>query len=146
MTDIKLYPSLAGLVPSAPDEEGARPEENQVYRLKKIEEVEQYLRGEAKERDKLAKKFKMHGTWVRYTDHGLLAVGVITSGVGLGSMISGIGVPLAVAMGGITIAVSLGEAGLRNAGKQKSTGTSGYSRRLSSILLSISLARQWRMG
>ncbi|XP_057304389.1 uncharacterized protein LOC130641560 [Hydractinia symbiolongicarpus] len=115
MTDItKLYPSL----PSAPLE-STEEDSSQVYRLKKIEEVEQYLRVEIKERDKLAKKFKMHDTCVRYMDHGLLAVvSVITSGVGIGSMLSGIGVPLTVAMGGITIAVGISQAGLRNAGKR----------------------------
>lgn len=113
MADItKLYPNL----PSAPAQGADIPEESQVYRLKKIEEIEQYLRKEIKERDRFAKNFKMHGTWVRYTDHGLLDICVITSGLGIGAMASGLGVPLAIAMGGISIAMGIGQAGLRNAG------------------------------
>ncbi|XP_057315658.1 uncharacterized protein LOC130656758 [Hydractinia symbiolongicarpus] len=115
MNDVtKLYPNLL----SAPAQGADMQEEIQIYRLKKIDDIENYLRNEIKEQDKLAKKFQMHGTWVRFCNHGLLGVSVITSGLGIGAIASGLGIPLAIAMGELTIAAGIGQAGLRNASKR----------------------------
>lgn len=85
---------------------------------KKIEEIEQYLRKKIKERNGLAKTLKMHGTWVRYCDHGLLAVSVMTIGCGLGALPTRLAAPLCIAMGGVTLAMGIGQAGLKNASKR----------------------------
>ena len=49
----KLYPNLE---PSAPEDQ------TQMYRMKKIEELEKFLRDEIQKREQLAKKFKRYGT------------------------------------------------------------------------------------
>ena len=46
----KIYPEIPATAPTDTD--------NQTYRLKKIEEAEEFLRNEVKERDKLVKRFK----------------------------------------------------------------------------------------
>ena len=48
--DEKIYPQIPATAPIDTD--------TQAYRLKKIEEAEEFLRNEVKERDKLVKRFK----------------------------------------------------------------------------------------
>ena len=71
----KLYP----LLPSAPEHD----DESHIYRLKKIEEIEAFLRNEILERERLYKKFKRYSTSVRIVDHTLITATVITGGGGL---------------------------------------------------------------
>lgn len=104
----KLYPTLS---PSAPEDEGVK---SQVFRLRKIEEIKQYFRRKFKERDSLEKKFKMYGTWVRWSDHILLGVSVTITGCWVGALATGLDALLCIAMGGITLAMGVGQAGLKN--------------------------------
>ena len=53
----KLYPTLE---PSAPEDQ------TQIYRMKKIEELEKFLRDEIEKREQLAKKFKRYSITVGY--------------------------------------------------------------------------------
>lgn len=117
---MKLYPTLP---PSAPEHEPDRlaapqEQESQVYRLKKIEEIEQYLRSEIKEREKLYKKFKLWGMGLRYADHGMIAVTVITSAAGIATLATGFGAPIAIGFEVAALAVGMGQVGLKNASKR----------------------------
>ena len=93
----KIYPPLE---PSAPIDD-------QVYRLKKVEELEKFLRSEIEKREQLAKKFKRYGTTTRLADTLLVATTVITGGGSIASLSTGIGLPVSIALASITLVLSL---------------------------------------
>ena len=90
----KIYPPIP---PSAPPDD-----DNQAYRLGKIDELEKFLRSEVDLRDKLTKRFKRRATAATFSDtSGLAAIAVLgATSIGLAS--TGIGVAL------IPIAASTG--------------------------------------
>ena len=57
----KIYPPIEPSAPSAPIDD-------QVYRMKKVEELEKFLRSEIEKREQLAKKFKRYGATTRLVD------------------------------------------------------------------------------
>ena len=89
----KIYPTI----PSAPVDE------SQVYRLKQIEDVEQFLRNEIRDRNKLKKKFGFWNATLHYVDGGLIAAEVISAGAGIALISSGIGAPIGLALEGLAI-------------------------------------------
>ena len=57
--DEKIYPQIPA--PTAPPDDES-------YRLKKIDELEKFLRSEVESRDKLTKRFKRRATTTTFTD------------------------------------------------------------------------------
>ena len=70
--DKRIYPPLDDIASAPPDDE------SQIYRLKKIEEIENFFNEEIKQREKLYKKFKRYSTTVVILDHSLITATVIT--------------------------------------------------------------------
>jgi len=106
--DNKLYPEL----PSAP------PDEAQLYRIKKIEELEKFLRDEALEREQLGKKFKRYSTSTRLVDTLLVATTVITGSGSIAAMSTGVGIPLSAALAGISLLLTMGTTATRKTVKR----------------------------
>ena len=98
--DKRIYPPLDDIASAPPDE-------SQIYRLKKIEEIENFFNEEIKQRERLYKKFKRYSTAVRIVDHTLITTTVITGGGGLAALCTGIGVPVSIALGSISICLSM---------------------------------------
>ena len=69
--DEKLYPPIPPTAP--PDDES--------YRLKKIDELEKFLRDEIHTRDSLTKRFKRRATTVSISDTSVLAAIAILGGL-----------------------------------------------------------------
>ena len=95
----KLYPAL----PSAPQSD----DESHIYRLKKIEEVEVFLRAEISEREKLYKKFKRHATTTQILDHTLITATVITGSGSIVTLCTGVGLPASIALASVSLILSL---------------------------------------
>ena len=106
----KIYPTI----PSAPVDE------SQVYRLQKIGDVEQFLRNEIRDRNKLKKKFSKYNATLHYVDDGLTALEVISAGAGIGLISTGIAAPIGLALEGIAILAGLVQLGLKKINKKMS--------------------------
>ena len=104
-------------IPSAPVEDG---DESQVYRLQKIGDVEQFLRSEVTDRNKLKKKFSKYNATLHYVDDGLTALEVISAGAGIGLISTGIAAPIGLALEGIAILAGLVQLGLKKINKKMS--------------------------
>ena len=104
----KLYPSL----PSAPQSD-----ESHIYRLKKIEEVEVFLRAEISERERLYKKFKRHATTTQILDHILITATVITGSGSIVTLCTGVGLPASIALASVSLILSLTTAITRKTSK-----------------------------
>ena len=109
--DKRIYPPLDDIASAPPDDE------SQIYRLKKIEEIENFFYEEIKQREKLYKKFKRYSTAVRIVDHTLITTTVITGGGGLAALCTGIGIPVSIALGSISICLSIATAITRKTNK-----------------------------
>ena len=96
----KIYPFLEPSAPSAPIDD-------QVYRMKKVEEQEKFLRSEIEKREQLAKKFKRYGGTTRLVDALLVGTTVITGGASITSLSTAIGLPVSIALASITLVFSL---------------------------------------
>ena len=97
----KIYPSL----PSAPKEEE---DEAQVYRLRKIEEVEKFLRDEIRVREKLSKLNKRRATALAISDGSVISMITILE---IGSIVcisSGVGSAIGIALAGTGVLLGLG--------------------------------------
>ena len=80
----KIYPPIP---PSAPPDD-----DNQAYRLGKIDELEKFLRSEVEMRDKLTKRFKRRATAATFSDTsvitaitalGITSIGLASTGFGV---------------------------------------------------------------
>ena len=100
--DNKIYPPL----PSAPHDD----DESHIYRLKKIEEVEVFLRAEIAERERLYKKFKRHATTTQILDHSLITATVITGSGSIATLCTGVGLPASVALASVSLVLSIATA------------------------------------
>ena len=105
----KLYP----LLPSAPQHD----DESHIYRLKKIEEVEVFLRAEISERERLYKKFKRHATTTQILDHTLITATVITGSGSIVTLCTGVGLPASIALASVSVILSLTTAITRKTSK-----------------------------
>ena len=80
----KIYPPIPPTAP--PDDES--------YRLKKIDELEKFLRTEVESRDKLTKRFKRRATAATFSDTSVIAAITILGGTSIGLASTGFGVVL----------------------------------------------------
>ena len=74
----------------------SQPDESNIYRLKKIEEIYAFLQNKILERERLYKKFKRYTTSIRIVDHTLITATVITGGGGLAALCPAIGVLVSI--------------------------------------------------
>ena len=102
--DKRIYPPLDDIASAPPDDE------SQIYRLKKIEEIENFFNEELKQREKLYKKFKRYSTTVVILDHSLITATVITGSGSIAALATGIGLPLSIALGGVSLCLSIATA------------------------------------
>ena len=86
----KIYPE----VPSAPPDE----DEGQTYRLKKIDEIEKFLRTEISDRDNLSKRCKRRSTTATISDTSVLTAITGLEFASLITLISGVGIPVSIAL------------------------------------------------
>ena len=84
----KIYPPIPATAP--PDDD------NKPYRLKKIDELEKFLRSEVDLRDKLTKRFKRRATATSISDTSVLAAITTLEAASIATLITGIGVPISV--------------------------------------------------
>ena len=102
--DKRIYPPLDDIASAPPDDE------SQIYRLKKIEEIEAFLQNEILERERLYKKFKRYNTTVVILDHSLITATVITGSGSIAALATGIGLPLSIALGSVSLCLSIATA------------------------------------
>ena len=107
--DKRIYPPLDDIASAPPDDE------SQIYRLKKIEEIENFFNEEIKQREKLYKKFNRYSTTVVILDHSLITV--ITGSGSIAALATGIGLPLSIALGGVSLCLSIATAITRRTNK-----------------------------
>ena len=86
------------------------PEGSHIYRLKKIEEIENFFNEEIKPRETLYKKFKRFGTAVIILDHSLITAMVLTGSGSITALATGIGLPLSIALGNASLCLSISTA------------------------------------
>ena len=102
--DKRIYPPLDDIASAPPDDE------SQIYRLKKIEEIDNFFYEEIKQREKLYKKFKRYSTTVVILDHSLITATVITGSGSIAALATGIGLPLSIALGSVSLCLSIATA------------------------------------
>ena len=102
--DKRIYPPLDDIASASPDDE------SQIYRLKKIEEIENFFNEEIKQREKLYKKFKRYSTTVVILDHSLITDMVITGSGSIAALATGIGLPLSIDLGSVSLCLSIATA------------------------------------
>ena len=84
----KLYPQIPPTAP--PDDES--------YRLKKIDELEKFLRSEVESRDKLTKRFKRRATASTISDTSVIAAITALEVASIVTLTTGIGMPISVVL------------------------------------------------
>ena len=100
--DNKLYPNIHDA--SAPP----TPDEPQLYRMSKVEELEKFLRTEIGKREQLAKRFKRFGTAARIVDTSLITTTVLTGSGSIAALATGVGAPISIALAAVSLVLSLG--------------------------------------
>ena len=95
----KIYPEI----PSAPQEH-----EGQTNRLKKIDEIEKFLRKEVAERDALSKRCKQHATTATISDTSVITAITALGVASVVTLTTGIGAPVSIALAtaGLVLGVS----------------------------------------
>ena len=96
----KIYPQIPPTAP--PDDES--------YRLKKIDELEKFLRTEVESRDKLTKRFKRRATATTFSDGSVIAAITALEIASLVTLTTGIGMPVGVILGSTGLFLGLGSA------------------------------------
>ena len=102
--DEKIYPPIPATATAPPDGE------NQAYRLKKIDELEKFLRSEVDLRDKLTKRFKRRATATTFSDGSVIAAITILGWTSIGLASTGIGIALIPILGSTGVFLGLGSA------------------------------------
>ena len=98
--DEKLYPQIPATAP--PDDES--------YRLKKIDELEKFLRTEVESRDKLTKRFKRRATAATFSDTSVIAAITALEIASLVTLTTGIGMPISVILSSTGLFLGLASA------------------------------------
>ena len=93
-----------------PDLNPTTPQETQIYRLRKLTEIEAYLPNEIEVRERIAKKMKRFNTITGIIDTGLITSTVITRGISIAAFASGVGLPVGTALSGTSLLLSLATA------------------------------------
>ena len=96
----KLYPQIPPTAP--PDDES--------YRLKKIDELEKFLRSEVESRDKLTKRFKRRATASTISDTSVIAAITALEVASIVTLTTGIGMPISVVLASTGLLLGLGSA------------------------------------
>ena len=94
----KLYPQIPASAP--PDDES--------YRLKKIDELEKFLRSEVESRDKLTKRFKRRATASTISDTSVIAAITALEVASIVTLTTGIGIPISVVLASTGLLLGLG--------------------------------------
>ena len=100
--DEKIYPPIPASAP--PDDD------NQAYRLKKIDELEKFLRSEVESRDKLTKRFKRRATAATFSDTSVIAAITILGETSISLASTGIGMPISVVLASTGLLLGIGSA------------------------------------
>ena len=96
----KIYPTIPPTAP--PDDES--------YRLKKIDELEKFLRSEVESRDKLTKRFKRRATASTISDTSVIAAITALEVASIVTLTTGIGMPISVVLASTGLLLGLGSA------------------------------------
>ena len=96
----KIYPKIPATAP--PDDES--------YRLKKIDELEKFLRSEVESRDKLTKRFKRRATASTISDTSVIAAITALEVASIVTLTTGIGIPISVVLASTGLLLGLGSA------------------------------------
>ena len=96
--DEKLYPQIPPTAP--PDDES--------YRLKKIDELEKFLRSEVESRAKLAKRFKRRATASTISDTSIVTAVTLLGFTSVATLSTGVGTPVSVVLVSVGILLGLG--------------------------------------
>ena len=83
------------------------PQEPQIYRLKKLTEIEAYFLDEIEVRERIPKKMKRFNTITDIVDTCLIMSTVITGGISIAEFASGVGLPVGIALSGTSLILSL---------------------------------------
>ena len=94
----KIYPPIPPTAP--PDDES--------YRLKKIDELEKFLRSEVESRDKLTKRFKRRATASTISDTSVIAAITALEVASIVTLTTGIGMPISVVLASTGLLLGLG--------------------------------------
>ena len=98
--DEKIYPQIPATAPIDTD--------TQAYRLKKIDELEKFLRTEVESRDKLSKRFKRRATATTFSDGSVIAAITVLAGTSIALASTGIGIALVPILAPIGLFLTLG--------------------------------------
>jgi len=98
--DEKIYPQIPATAPIDTD--------TQAYRLKKIEEAEEFLRSEVESRDKLTKRFKRRATATTFSDGSVIAAITVLGVTSIALASTGIGIALVPILTPIGLFLGLG--------------------------------------
>ena len=101
--DEKIYPQIPA--PTAPPDDES-------YRLKKIDELEKFLRSEVESRDKLTKRFKRRATTTTFTDGSVIAAITVLGVTSIALASTGIGIALVPILTPIGLFLGLGSAAI----------------------------------
>ena len=96
----KMYPPIPPTAP--PDDES--------YRLKKIDELEKFLRTEVESRDKLTKRFKRRATAATFSDTSVIAAITTLELASIVTLTTGVGMPLGIVLASTGLFLGLGSA------------------------------------
>ena len=103
----KIYPTIPPTAP--PDDES--------YRLKKIDELEKFLRSEVESRDKLTKRFKRRATASTISDTSVIAAITALEIASIVTLTTGIGMPISVVLASTGLLLGLGSAAIHKTQK-----------------------------
>ena len=103
----KIYPTIPPTAP--PDDES--------YRLKKIDELEKFLRSEVESRDKLTKRFKRRATAATFSDGSVIAAITALEIASIVTLTTGVGIPLSVVLASTGLLLGLGSAAIHKTQK-----------------------------
>ena len=83
------------------------PIDDQLYRLKKIDEMEQFLRSEVAYRDQLSKRYKRRAAAVTISDTSVVTAITLLSIGSVATLASGVGMPVTIALTATGLVLSL---------------------------------------
>ena len=106
----KIYPPIP---PTAPPDHL----ESQDYRLRKIDELEKFLRNEVESRDKLTKCFKRRATAATFSDGSVIAAITALEIASIVTLTTGVGMPLSVVLASTGLLLGLGSAAIHKTQK-----------------------------
>ena len=98
--DEKIYPQIPASGPIDTD--------NQSYRLKKIEEVETFLRNEVENRDNLAKQFKRRVMASTISDTSVITAITALEIASVVTLTTGVGLPISIVLASTGLLLGLG--------------------------------------